>query len=88
MKEKEESTLLSYLMSVSRKMVEAESLEPILLDTMREAVKLVGAERGYVVLMEGEDYKEKGERKGGSSEGRGGRRIMRRKEKENQEEEW
>ncbi|MCA9965960.1 MAG: GAF domain-containing protein [Anaerolineales bacterium] len=42
--------LLEYVMSVSRRMAEMRSLEPLLSYTIDEVLKLVGAERGYIVL--------------------------------------
>jgi PAS domain S-box-containing protein len=43
--------LLEHILNVSRRMAETRDLTPLLNDVMDEAIKLVGAERGYVVLV-------------------------------------
>lgn len=44
--------LLEHILSVSRRMAEAQALTPLLNYVMDQAIELVGAERGYVVLLE------------------------------------
>lgn len=47
---------LEYILSISRQMSEMRSLEPLLAFIIDEALKIVGAERGYIVLKkEGDD---------------------------------
>ncbi|MCP4427570.1 MAG: HAMP domain-containing histidine kinase [Chloroflexi bacterium] len=43
-------SLLNYVLSVSRQMAGMRSLEPLLSYTVDEVLKLVGAERGYIIL--------------------------------------
>ncbi len=44
--------LLEHILDISRRMAETQELTPLLNDVMDEAIKLVGAERGYVVLVQ------------------------------------
>lgn len=44
-------TLLEHILNVSRRMAEMRTLHPLLAYVLDEAVKLVGAERGYIVLL-------------------------------------
>lgn len=44
-------SLLEHVLTVSRRMAQTRSLQPLLYDVMDEAIKLVGAERGYIVLL-------------------------------------
>ena len=44
--------LLEHILNVSRRMAETRNLTPLLNEVMDEAIKLVGAERGYVVLVQ------------------------------------
>ena len=44
--------LLEHILNVSRRMAETRDLTPLLNEVVDEAVKLVGAERGYVVLVQ------------------------------------
>jgi signal transduction histidine kinase len=46
--------LLQHVLDISRRMAETTSLVPLLDYAMHEAVKLVGAERGYLVLRQGD----------------------------------
>lgn len=46
------STLLTHLLSVSQRMAEMRVLKPLLSYVVDEVLKLVGAERGYIVLLE------------------------------------
>lgn len=46
-----DSELLEHILLVSRKMAETRMLSPLLSYVVEEALKLVGAERGYVVLV-------------------------------------
>lgn len=46
-----DSELLEYILLVSRKMAETRMLAPLLSYVVHEALKIVGAERGYVVLV-------------------------------------
>jgi PAS domain S-box-containing protein len=43
--------LLEHILDISRRMAETRDLDPLLNDVMDEAIRLVGAERGYVVLV-------------------------------------
>ncbi|GAB4425975.1 MAG: hypothetical protein Kow0031_05660 [Anaerolineae bacterium] len=47
-----DSELLEYILLVSRKMAETRTLLPLLNTVVFEALKIVGAERGYVVLVQ------------------------------------
>jgi signal transduction histidine kinase len=46
-----ELTDLEHMLSLSRRMVETHALQPLLEYAMNEALQLVGAERGYIVLL-------------------------------------
>lgn len=48
------STLLTHLLAVSQRMAEMRALEPLLSYVVDEVLKLVGAERGYIVLLQQE----------------------------------
>ena len=50
MKPQDERSLLQYMMQVNRRMAEIRSLPPLLSYMIDEVLKLVGAERGFVVL--------------------------------------
>jgi signal transduction histidine kinase len=45
-------TTLETVLDISRRMAETRSLDPLLKYVMEEAIKLVGAERGYLVLIQ------------------------------------
>jgi histidine kinase len=47
-----EFTDLEHMLSLSRRMVETHALQPLLEYAMNEALQLVGAERGYIVLLD------------------------------------
>ncbi|RMF02991.1 MAG: GAF domain-containing protein [Chloroflexi bacterium] len=46
-----DESLLAYILQISRKMAEMRRLSPVLNYALKEAINLVGAERGYVVLV-------------------------------------
>ena len=46
-----EQNLLEYILNVSRRLAETQDISLLLNDVMDEAIELVGAERGYVVLV-------------------------------------
>jgi len=46
-----ELTDLEHMLSLSRRMVETHTLQPLLEYAMNESLQLVGAERGYIVLL-------------------------------------
>ncbi len=47
-----EQDLLRHILDVSRRMAETQDLDLLLSDVMDEAIRLVGAERGYLVLLQ------------------------------------
>jgi len=50
-----ERDLLEHILNVSRRMAETRALTPFLNYVVDEAIKLVGAERGYIVLVQSDD---------------------------------
>ena len=43
--------MLQYVLEISRRMAETRQLDPLLDYAMQEAIRLIGAERGYLVLL-------------------------------------